>query len=95
MLNDFLLYLFAGVNGECKIAYEREMIAIIIIIIFFWAVGICLKIQVKFKRQKLLRSALTCSCSGFFVPFSIARHAAELALQLSPYCGKSGLQTFK
>lgn len=40
-------------------------------------------------------NAFTCSCSGFFVPFKIARHAAELALQLSPYCGTSGRQTFK
>lgn len=40
-------------------------------------------------------NAFTCSCSGFFDPFNIARHAAELALQLSPYCGTSGLQTFK
>lgn len=41
------------------------------------------------------RVDFTCSCSGFFVPFEIARHAAELPLQLNPYCGTSGLHTFK
>lgn len=48
---------------------------------------------IELERKKPI--SITCSCSGFFVPFNIPRHAADSALQLSPYWDTSGRHTFR